>query len=229
MCFVIVCVCTLALLLHNHRTGQLNTEGYNPHIQSLSTWVCVGQRTVGLAEIWSRQRVSHLRLFLVVCPRGVLCLDALTTRSCEVTTFQPAAFLSESQLYSCSLACLQVWNETPPKSGCAVLLILLKVCSDTLTTTVDVSDTKCVGRTSQWQPVFSGISAAELEKRKKYKFVAAPVWESLCPRRDSSSWSSNITWKQPPLFCHHWGNGRGTLTHFHKSRSCLRQESKPSL
>lgn len=41
---------------------------------------------------------SPLNLFSVVCPHDVLCLDPLTTGSCEVTVLQAAASLSESEL-----------------------------------------------------------------------------------------------------------------------------------
>lgn len=42
--------------------------------------------------------LSLLRLFLVMCPHVLLCLDTLTTKSCEATTFQASASLNESQL-----------------------------------------------------------------------------------------------------------------------------------
>lgn len=53
-------------------------------------------------------RASPLRLFLVVCPHELLCLDTLTTRSCEVATFQHAASLSELQLFLMLAVSLQV-------------------------------------------------------------------------------------------------------------------------
>lgn len=99
-----VCIC-VALLLHNHRTDP---EGYRHHTESPHFGsrrpVFTSVSAIGFAEIQIRQRVSPLRLFLVVCPHGLLCLDTLTTRSCEVTAFQPAASLSESQLFSYSLS-----------------------------------------------------------------------------------------------------------------------------
>lgn len=100
---VCVYVCMLALLLHNHRTGQQNPEGYHPRTESphFGLWkpAFTSVSAIGLAEIQSRQRVSPLRLFLVVCPHGLLCLDTLTTRSREVATFQLAVSLSESKLF----------------------------------------------------------------------------------------------------------------------------------
>lgn len=111
VCFVIVCM--FALLLHNHRTAWPNPEGvapphtesphhfglWKPVFFSLRHWPCWDSESVA--------RFSPLRLFLVVCPHGLLCLDTLTTRSCEVTTFQPVAFQSESQLFSCVIAGLK--------------------------------------------------------------------------------------------------------------------------
>lgn len=67
---------------------------------------------------------SPLRLFLVVCPHDLLCLDTLTTRSCEVATFQHAASLSELQLFLTLAVSLQVGHSCRycTKSLCRDLL-----------------------------------------------------------------------------------------------------------
>lgn len=56
---------------------------------------------------------SPLNLFLVVCPHDVLCLDPLTTGSCELTVLQAAASLSELELLK-HLLC-------PLRMGCICL------------------------------------------------------------------------------------------------------------
>lgn len=58
----------------------------------------------GRAEI--RSRVSPLRLFLAACPHGLLCLDTLTTGSCEGATLWPAASVRVSCNFSRASLCL---------------------------------------------------------------------------------------------------------------------------
>lgn len=82
----------LAVLLHCHRSpgarGLPFLQRFSPLFGSL-TRAFASLSAIGLPENRSRQRVSLLRLFLVVCPHGLLCLGTLTTKSSEVTTFQP--------------------------------------------------------------------------------------------------------------------------------------------
>lgn len=67
-------------------------------------WGLVLAAVTGRWEI--RSRVSPLRLFLAVCPHGLLCLDTLTTGSCEGATFWPAASVRVSRNFSHASLCL---------------------------------------------------------------------------------------------------------------------------
>lgn len=117
------CVCMLAVRAALSQNWPPEPGGLpSPHrVSPLCEGWFASVSATGLAEI--RQGVSPLRLFLVVCPHGLLCLDTLTTRSCEVTTFQPAASLSESKLFSCSLCLCRF--ETQLQAGHVAFFILL--------------------------------------------------------------------------------------------------------
>lgn len=83
-------LCGCVSMPHNRRTCLANPEGHRPHDRVSP--LCGGRRSLQSPPLASQRfplgSVSHLHLFLVVCPHGLLCLDTLTTRSCEVTTFQ---------------------------------------------------------------------------------------------------------------------------------------------